>query len=205
MAAFLCEDPSLEKEMTAIDLGNGSTEIVSAFWDGKTVSKVKACSVDIGSEILVSKFQKLGSKYSNAIRSEAVSVAAVIADSGILQQHNQSPYLLGGVATKIGWLSRRGEDVRATYRPELVNGVEIPTLHLEELYRVVFAAYSKNPGVAAQIIDDRKGSSAEVLRVLSGAPFLYELCRAVSAGKTFKVSGYGVRHGMAFLLRQDLI
>jgi exopolyphosphatase/pppGpp-phosphohydrolase len=205
-AGFLCQDEEKDKDVvTAIDLGNGSTEIVRAQWDGVQITDLNSTSVALGSSKLMTSYNNNNqASYMDYLEKILPPIKASIQEAGIERIHNGSVYLIGGVATKIGWLKVR-KDLSDVYRPDLVNGVKVTLGVLTELFAKMDPLYRRDPQSVIKIIDPRRNSEEEAVRVLSGAPYLAALANSIHKGKEYFVSGYGVRHGMAYLLKHRLM
>ena len=105
---------------------------------------------------------------------------------------------------KIGWLNvrRHPSDV---YEPERVNGVAVPLPILDEFFARAHSEYRQSPEKVVRLIDAREGSEREAVRVISGSAYLAKLVRVLHTTSTPRVTGYGVRHGIAFLLLHGLL
>lgn len=204
-AALLCQDEENEEDViTVIDLGNGSTEIVRARWDGVQIEDLKSTSVALGSSRLMASYNNDKTSYMRYLEQQLPPIKKAIQEAGIERIHNGVMYFVGGVATKIGWLSKRANESEV-YRPDLVNGVKVTLDDLSKLFVTLDQLYRSKPQYVVRIIDPRRGSEHEAVRVISGAPYLVALAKSAHAGKAFLVSGYGVRHGMAYLLMHRLV
>jgi len=204
-AAIICETADSEEGLyTVIDLGNGSTEVVRAYWSNGRFENLKTASIDIGSQYLVELFQSNRQNYLKSIRREIVFRRTTKQFEGFSQTSEGRMYCVGGVPSKIGWLSVR-PDFQSTYQPEMVNGAKVTRPELAKLYIDLSKMYERNPQNASQIVDRRPQSKDEVLRVISGSAYLTLLGGTFYSGQELFISGYGVRHGMAFLLAHNLI
>ncbi len=76
---------------------------------------------------------------------------------------------------------------------------------LTEIFAQMDPLFRRNPQSVIKVIDPRRNSEEEAVRVLSGSLYLAELASSIHKGKEYFVSGYGVRHGMAFLLKHSLL
>lgn len=204
-AGLLCQDAENEKDViTLIDLGNGSTEIVRARWDGARIADLKSTSVALGSSALMASYNNRKTSYMRYLEQQLPPIKEAIEEAGIERTYNGVVYFIGSVATKIGWLIKRRNESEA-YRPDLVNGAKIELEKFDELFATIDLRYRRNPKAVVRIIDARRGSEREAVRVISGIPYIAALAKSVHAGNTFLVSGYGVRHGMAYLLKHGLV
>lgn len=204
-AAFLClEQDETTNLMTVIDVGNGSTEIVRARWKNEKFIDLRFAGNGVGSSKLMQAYKNGGLSYSQLLQNELVNISIALQEAGINKIDSGMFYMTGGAATRIGWLSKR-KYLSQDYRPDLVNGVKVRLDDLKEMYRTMGPAYIKNPQEVQRIIDPRKGSEEEALRVLSGSPYILELVTSIYEGETIRVSGYGLRHGMAFLLQHKIL
>lgn len=204
-AGLLCRDNINDPvTCTVIDEGNGSTEIVRATWNGEIVSDVKFAGFKTGSAELLNEYRKSPNKYLQYLIEKVSEVAEVLRDADVRTTATSEVYLAGGVATKIAWISVRSR-VDEHYKPHMVNGVKISVSHLLKLYSDLAKAYYADPRKTIQYIDSRRGSEDETPRIISSAPFLAKLRADVAPGDDVYVTGYGVRHGMAFLIRKEII
>ncbi len=206
VAGFLCSPAGLgpKTTCTVIDEGNGSTEIVRATWSGKSISGVAFHSASIGRAHLAERYQsnpagqiELSLKLTTDIKRELIR-------AGVFSDEPGAIYLVGGVATRIGWrLSGRSADEE--YRPDEVNGVRITKDALMKFYLKLSQLYAKDPEKARLFVDTRRGREKQALEVLGSIPFLMLLANQLDTRGPYFVSGYGVRHGMAFLIKHNLL
>ncbi len=205
VAGFLCQNEAEEKSVvTAIDLGNGSTEIARGRWDGETIAELKYTSIKIGSAQLMASYKSNRLSYFRALEKNLPSLTQTLRKAGIEDNQAGNVYVVGGVATKIGWQKER-KNAAELYRPERLNGLTMKLDTLSDLVLELEKMYATNPEECAKWVDPRHGSEKDVLRVLSGAPYLWGLVTSVHMGDSFRFSGYGVRHGMTYLLKHGLI
>jgi len=204
-AGFLCQDEDSGNDtISVIDLGNGSTEIVRASWNGVEIVNLKATSVSFGSSRLIDIYKKNEFSYMKFIEDNIPPIKKAIRETGIEQTYNGVIYVTGSAATKIGWQKKR-RDVSDVYRPHLVNGVKIKLDDLTDWYTSKSRAYKLNPKSVQRTIDPRRCSEIETLLVLAGAPYIWALVTTIDKGEEFFISGYGTRHGMAYLLKHGLL
>ncbi len=201
-AGFICiPNPAPGKRITVVDQGGGSTEIVSATWTGNGLANKCVDSLDIGIQRItdlylssptgyLSELQRLISGYDHIIRRHA-------------SKESSDLYLLGSVATKLAWLDKR-QSPADFYKPNLVNdhplGVAGILKQREELSRL----REKNPEAARRFVDARSGSEDETVRIVAGSTFLLMIAIKLNY-RCVRVSGYGLRHGMAFLILRGLV
>ena len=201
-AGFICvRGENSDRRYTIIDQGGGSTEITTATWTGNTIEKVRYDSIEIGNERIMDIFSRAGATYAKTIH-------------GLLEEYDDKiirhksversqVYLLGSVATKIAWLKvRKGID--DFYKPYLVNDVKLNVREIYDLHASILKIFRRDPEQARALIDARLSAEDEFARVMSGSVFLMMV--ALKLGyQEVSVSGYGVRHGMAFLARRGVI
>lgn len=204
-AGLLCQ-PDINEPVTCtvIDEGNGSTEMVRATWDGKSISDVKFAGFDIGSAELLAVYRSSPNKFLQYLIEKVREISGAVERAGIRSESACVVYLAGGVATKIAWINERS-NVKEHYKPHLINGARLSVPYLLRLYSQLGSMYAKKPSAAIEFIDSRRGSEDETPRVISSAPFLAKLRADVAPGDEVLVTGYGVRHGMAFLLNKSII
>ncbi|MDR3472897.1 MAG: hypothetical protein P4M09_14640 [Devosia sp.] len=197
-AAFMCErDRSVPTALTVIDLGTGSTEIAVGSWDGSMLDGLQFTSLDLGTASLVDLLRSSGKLFPHRVVELLSSLE--LAELGAVGKF----YLVGGVATKIGWMKvRRNGDQE--YKPYLVNGVSTSPTELIELYQKLAKLRITDSTIGRKLVDARPGSEDEFERVLTGSVFLAGLTTKLGAGEALYISGYGLRHGAAFLLQQGL-
>ena len=201
-AGFMCVKGQTEGiKYTAVDQGAGSTEIISAIWTGTTIAQPSFDTLDIGNSEVMELFnhaplsyprsiQERINRYDNSIKKHSAEV-------------NSRLYLLGSVATKIAWIKVR-KGVKDFYKPHLVNDVQLKVSDLYELYGRLLKIFNENPDKARSVVDARPEARDEFARVMSGSVFHMLLAKRMNYS-TVRASGYGVRHGMAFLVRRELI
>lgn len=204
-AGLLCETNVREPiTCTVIDQGNGSTEVVKARWDGSKISDVRFAGFELGSAELLQRYRSSPNEYLPFLIKRISSISKELSDLNIKNDGSSQVYLAGGVATKIAWINVR-ENEREHYKPHKINGAHLTVPYLLTLYSRLSAAYTKSPKSVENFIDSRRGSEDETPRVISSAPFLAKLRADVALGDDLYVTGYGVRHGMAFLMSKSLL
>jgi exopolyphosphatase/pppGpp-phosphohydrolase len=203
-AGFMCvptQGESVTKQYTVIDQGAGSTELISANWTGKTAEKVTFDSIEIGNQKTMEIFSESRADYGKKIYDLVEELGTKISRHKAIR--NSEIYLLGSVATKLAWLKVR-KGLNDFYKPYLVNDVRLNVRSTIKQYSDILKEYRTNPAHARSLIDARPGVEDEFARVMSGTAFL--MMASIKLGyQDVKVSGYGVRHGMAFLIRRGLI
>lgn len=204
-AGLLCEEVcNEEKRIVVIDEGNGSTEIIAANWHGSFIDEINFAGISIGSADLLSTYEKNPRRYLHELIEKVASVSHDLHSRGFAKKNKSRVYLAGGVATKIAWLNvRRAKGEH--YKPHLVNGAHLSVPYLLRLYSKLSEMYEKSPRAAIEFVDNRRGSESDTPRIISSAPFLAKLRSEVAIGEDIFVTGYGVRHGMAFLINNGLM
>lgn len=206
VAGLICSPASLAtmSTCTVIDEGSGSTEIVRATWSGKTITNVAFNSTAVGSTFLTEAYKSDPDGHIALTVDIITRIKEELKNAGVCPGEPGSIYLIGGIATRIGWLAS-GKSGSDEYRPEKVNGVKITRNGLIQLQKKLSSIYAENPEKARRLIDARKGRELEALRVLGSTPFLLFLANHLDSRGQYFISGYGVRHGMAFLIKRNLI
>ncbi|WLQ16818.1 hypothetical protein O5O45_12915 [Hahella aquimaris] len=205
ITGFLCQNEESNRQpISVIDLGNGSTEIVRGAWDGSGIVDLKTVSFPVGSSWLVDIYSKNEKKYTKFLQDILSSVAKNLRQKGIEKSNDGVVYVAGGVVTKIAWQMVRENDTDL-YRPEAVNGVIVKLDDLTDWFAKTSRDYKLSPLAVQKTIDPRRNTEKEALRTLSGGPYIWGLVTTVHAGETFLTTGYGLRHGIAFLLKNELI
>lgn len=202
--AIMCERNKKKPfSSIVIDEGSGSTEVSYASWDGSAVLNFKHAELSLGSSDLVTHFANAPKGYLKKLP-EIISDYAEVLEGGFQEiDEEQNVYLAGGVATKLAWLKVRNR-ADEPYQPYRVNGVELSTEHLIRIYGELSRLYDQSPKKVSMVVDPRPGSTDEGVRVLSSAPFLALLVSRISSRSDLLVTGYGLRHGMSFLLLNDV-
>jgi exopolyphosphatase/pppGpp-phosphohydrolase len=204
VAGFACTSRTPGTRCTVIDEGSGSTEIVSATWNGEALEGLAFHSVPIGSVALLEAYKGDAKAHVEHTINLIRSMTPEIARAGIAEGETGDLFLLGGVATSIGWQATKGTGLQE-YRPAEINGAEVTMADLDGLHQRLFRLYKKDPAAARRAVDTRRGSEDHVLRVLSSLPFLTLLSAYLAPRSRYFISGYGVRHGMAFLIQHNLV
>jgi exopolyphosphatase/pppGpp-phosphohydrolase len=182
---------------TIVDQGAGSTEVCTSSWSDMKAGRIHFDRLDIGHQGIMNVFES-GSGYLKAIEEIKGIVAgfqnrllrhAAIDESEIC--------MLGSVATKIAWhkVRKRKDEKYNLYR---VNGVRLSVREIFEFHSSFLALYRKDRDEARIEIDARKGAEDEIERVISNSVYLM-LLAATLKHQAIRVSGFGTRHGMAFL------
>lgn len=204
-AAFFCLDSDEETQpLTVIDLGNGSTQVARGHWTGSKIASLKTASAPVGSSLLMNRYSQDGASFVQFAKTQVSLMKKALHQADIGQERSGLLYLAGGVATKIGWLNVR-RDADEFYKPERVNGVAVRQKVLDESFAIMHGEYVRNPANVVSFVDPREGSEREALRVISGAPYLAALVHDLQTMPTPRITGYGVRHGIAFLLLHGLL
>jgi exopolyphosphatase/pppGpp-phosphohydrolase len=204
-AGFICVGPgATDADITVVDEGNGSTEIVRARWNGTEMVEVRFTSLPIGSSALLSMFCENQDTYMQKVGRDIVPFIRMADAAGIGRCVGGRVYFVGGVATKIAWLKmRKGQ--HDTYNPALVNGARLESEEMIRLYLGLKKMFRDDRMKAIRLVDGRRGSEDEAPRVIASVPFISLLASGLSDRREFLVSGYGLRHGMAFLVYHGLI
>jgi len=187
---------------TIVDQGAGSTEICTSSWSDMKAGRIEFNRLDIGHQGIMEVFE-YGSGYMKAIE----EIKAIIARfSNKLIRHaatdKSEVCMLGSVATKIAWhkVRTRRDEKYNLYR---VNGARLSVNDIFEFHAYFLALYRKDREQARIEIDARKGAEDEIERVLSNSVYLMLLAASLKH-KAIRVSGFGTRHGMAFLALKGL-
>jgi exopolyphosphatase/pppGpp-phosphohydrolase len=206
VAGFLCVRTSRDAATTCtiIDEGSGSTEIVRATWSGACITDVAFNSTAVGSIYLMDAYKTNPDGHIALIVDLISKIKDELRSAGVCPGKPGSIYLLGSVATRIGWLAS-GKTGADEYRPDKVNGVRVTRNGLIQLHKTLSRMHAEDPNKARRFVDVRRGREQEALRVLGSTPFLLFLASHLDARGQFFISGYGVRHGMAFLIKRGLI
>lgn len=204
VAGFACTSRIPGTRCTVIDQGSGSTEIVRATWTGGGFEDLAFHSADIGSVSLVEAYKANRKDHMLHTRGLIEQMVPALAETGLSAGEAGSLYLVGGVATSIGWQATKGTGLQ-DYVPAEVNGVSATLKELDALYQRLSTLLRTDPVAARRQVDTRPGSEDHILRILSSLPFLIVLASFLKPEGPFSFSGYGVRHGMAFLIQHGLI
>lgn len=204
VAGFACTSMTDGTSCTVIDEGSGSTEIVRATWSGSDFEDVSYYSAHIGSVALLEAYKN--SPKGHLERTQHV-IAAMCPDfeaAGLSPGSHGRLFMIGGVATSLGWLAAKGSGMQ-NYRPHEINGVRLTMAMMDDLYARLARAWRHDPRAARLAVDTRKGSEDHILKLLSSLPFLVVLARHLDPTGPYYVSGMGVRHGMGFMLWHGLL
>lgn len=204
VAGLLCTPATPGTNLTVVDAGSGSTEIVRASWNGRSVIDLTFHSVEIGNVALVEAFCADTKDHIPHVVTLIGQLKDELASAGIYPSTSGHLYLVGGVATRTGWLLA-GNSGDRPYRPEELNGARIPRDRMIALYQRLSRLYLSDPQAAQRLVDTREGGREQLLRLLSELPFLALLANYLDPRGQYLTSGFGVRHGIAFLLQRGLI
>lgn len=202
VSGFACMPSSSNNACTVIDLGDGSTEVVSARWSNGAISNLSSGSVEIGGAYLAEMLKADPLSHLANTAKLIRDVKERLGRAGLASLAIGRVYLVGGVATRIGWLAS-GRSSSEPYRPEKVNGVEVTQDQLVRLYQLIFETWHRDKEAGQALVDSRQGSQDYAERVLSSIPFITLLAFHLDPQGTYYVSGYGLRHGMAYLIRRN--
>jgi exopolyphosphatase/pppGpp-phosphohydrolase len=204
VAGFACTSRQPGTRCTIIDEGSGSTEFVAATWTGKEIADFSYFSIDLGSVALLEFFKNDMKGHNERVTNSIRELIPDLTSSGVASENPGKLFLLGGVATSIGWLATKKTGMQE-YRPIEINGAKLTFSELDQLHRGLHSLYRKDPVGARRFVDTRQGGEEHILKVLSSLPFLTLLASFIEQSGQYYVSGYGVRHGMAFLIRHGLL
>jgi exopolyphosphatase/pppGpp-phosphohydrolase len=205
VAGFACTDRLPGTQCTVIDQGSGSTEIVRATWNGNGFDGLAFHSVDVGSVALLEGYKRDAKGHFAQSHSLIAQMVPALDEAGLTPSEAGDLFLVGGAATSIGWQAAFGTGLQ-NYVPAEMNGRSATLDALQQLYTSLQKDLRKDPVTARRRVDTRPGSEDHILRVLSSFPFLIVLASYLKPGdRPFFFSGYGARHGMAFLIQHDLI
>jgi exopolyphosphatase/pppGpp-phosphohydrolase len=201
-AGFMCTQSKRgECRYTVIDQGGGSTEIITATWNDGRIEDILFNSIPIGTLGLARLLEQDGQTYSSSV------VNILTPYESIIRAHKSSGgaelYLLGSVATKIAWLSRR-RDVAEVYKPYLVNNLSLTTTDILKTRNRIVDLFEEDKDKARSFVDPRASGEDDFRQVVQGSGLLMLISLRLEHFK-LRVSGYGTRHGMAFLAMRDLI
>lgn len=205
VAGFACTSQEPGTRCTVVDEGSGSTEIVSGLWTGSAIDDLAFHSEAIGSVMLVEAYKAQSKGHMAHVTTILQGIVPQLTASGIAAASPGGQlFLVGGVATSIGWLATKRTGMQE-YNPAEINGARVSLAELDKFYRGLADLYRRDPAAARRVVDTRRGSDDHVLKVLSSLPYLILLANFMQPSGTFFVSGYGVRHGMAYLIKNGLI
>jgi exopolyphosphatase/pppGpp-phosphohydrolase len=204
VAGFACTSRKPGTRCTVIDEGSGSTEIVSATWTGGAVKDLAFFSVDVGSVALLEEYKSDAKGHLPRTTQRLGEMLPSLGAAGVASGDPGALYLVGGVATSIGWLASKKTGMQE-YRPAEINGAVVTLSDLDKLYKGLARLMKTDPAAARRAVDTRRGSEDHVLKVLSSLPYLTLLSSYLQPSGTYYVSGYGVRHGMGFLIKNGLV
>jgi hypothetical protein len=125
-------------------------------------------------------------------------------DNGLNRPESCLVYTSGGAATKLAWLSAR-RSLEEIYKPYRINGHKVSFGALNQSYLDLRELFNRSPSEAAAFVDHRYGSEDEVVRVLACTPFLTLLNMGMGNTDDIVFSGYGLRHGLAYLLGKSIL
>ena len=204
VAGFACTSRAPGTRCTIIDQGSGSTELVRATWTGSGFEGLAFHSAKIGSVSLLEAYKADRKGHIAYTRGLIERMVPDLSETGLSSGDAGTLLLVGGVATSIGWQATKGTGLQE-YVPAEVNGVSATLKDLDTLHSRLSALYKTDPVMARRQVDTRPGSEDHVVRILSSLPFLIVLASFLKPEGPFFFSGYGVRHGMAFLIQHGLI
>lgn len=203
VAGFACTNRSPGTQCTIVDLGSGSIEVVNGTWDGQRPTSLAFHSSAIGSKALLEQYRANPQGHVATVMALLVELTGDLERKGVAAGREQQVYLVGGMATNIGWLATRSESLEG-YNPAAMNGLELSVDQMNALHQRLMRDIQNDPVAARQAVDPRPGNEEVILQILGNLSFLTILASFLSPGP-YRVSGYGVRHGMAFLIRRGLL
>jgi exopolyphosphatase/pppGpp-phosphohydrolase len=187
---------------TIVDQGAGSTEVCTSSWSDMKDGRIEFDRLDIGHQGIMEVFDP-GSGYGKAIE-EIKSIVARFHNKLIRHAAigKSEICMLGSVPTKIAWykVRTRRDEKYNLYR---VNGSRLSVKEMFEFHASFLTLYRKDQDEARIEIDARKGAEDEIERVISNSVYLM-LLAATLKHQAIRVSGFGTRHGMAFLALKGL-
>ena len=204
VAGFGCTSRAPGTRCTVIDQGSGSTEIVQATWNGHGFEDLAFHSTAVGTVSLLEAFKANRKGHFAASQALIQEMIPAFNETGLSSGDAGTVLLVGGAATSIGWLATKGTGLQ-NYVPAEMNGRSARVQELQDLYTELYVGSKKDPIRTQRRVDTRPGSQDHLLRVLSSFPFLIVLASFFRGDGQFMFSGYGARHGMAFLIQHDLI
>ncbi|MBV9992959.1 MAG: hypothetical protein JOZ72_16905 [Alphaproteobacteria bacterium] len=195
-AGFMClRGRTVGRRITVVDQGGGSTEFISATWSGQGLDAPTLDSIDFGAQKAVDMFLSSSANYLRAFQD------AMSSYEDVLRKHRGGSdhilYALGSVATKLAWLKVR-ENEADFYKPHLVNDTCLELNRIFQERAQILKMYEKDPVRARRYVDSRSGSEDEAPRIIAGSAFLMLIAMRLGYD-IIRVSGYGLRHGLAFL------
>lgn len=199
VAGFACTDQSAGTVCTVIDEGSGSTEIVRATWNGSEIENISYFSVHLGSVSLLESYKENAKGHTLRVQHVIENMRPEIDAAGLTPSVTGKLFMIGGVATSVGWLATKGTGMQ-NYRPSEINGSRLTMSMMDDLNGKLNRAWRTDPRSARQAVDTRRDSEDHILKVLSSLPFLAMLAGYFDSGGTYFVSGMGVRHGIGFLI-----
>lgn len=199
-AGLLCENNRFDPvHCIIVDEGNGSTEIAIGEWSGSSVSDFDSTSFDIGSAALAELFERDPANFADQLRGVVESRVPQLKQIRRKGREDSVFYIGGSAATKAAWLKVRS-DRFDHYDPAKVNGVEFTNETLLKMYEAIGGLYVKDKRQAIRLVDDRCGSESEASRLISSIPYFILIESIVRGRGIYRVTGYGLRHGIGFLI-----
>ena len=185
---------------TIVDQGAGSTEITTANWTGLAISNRVFNGLGSGHRQFSSLFETSSFSYVREINNFVESNH----ENFLSHRHTANGKLcvLGSAATKIAWIKIR-KSIDDAYKASLVDSVDITAKEIFDIHARVTAIFKRDPKQARYYIDPRLNTPDETARVLSGSVFFIMVCKKLGFS-SLRVSGYGTRHGIAFLIHKGL-
>jgi len=180
-----------------IDVGNGSTDIFLVDQDGVE----KFHSWPIGAASLEEAFRKENGSIDAVVK----KIPSEIMPRGTkkLDLSNSNVVLMGGLITKISWVSfRHGPQER--YRSDRLNGYASSTSDVNMVFNEVFE-HLKTGGIAGarEFVDPYEAETWKLLQVLSGCKY-FDFLSSNFGFTNFTVCGASLRHGVLAELSEGL-
>jgi exopolyphosphatase/pppGpp-phosphohydrolase len=204
VAGFACTPMTDGTTCTVIDEGSGSTEIMRATWTGANFDNTCYYSTHIGSVSLLESYKESAKEHIERVRHVIASMIPVFDEVGLTPGSHGKLFMIGGVATSVGWLATKGTAMQ-NYRPSEINGAILEMSMIDDLQYKLATAFRTDPRTARLAVDARRGSEDHILKVLSSLPFLGILASYLDPQGPYYVSGMGTRHGVGFMLWHGLI
>jgi len=207
LSSLLCERGRFENKLfTVVDQGAGSLEILTAKWSNRTIEVVENHSFKLGHQLGQKMFEEAPNDHLNKVSNLLKLIETELSVHSRKNTRSEKVYLQGSVATKLAWLKVRPAGVdRDRYNNKFINGVKLNYDWMLGEYQKLYKMFCENYEEGVAYVDARPNGKNDFAMVVSNLPILLLLIGKIGHSSQSYVSGYGTRHGVAFMMTNKLI
>lgn len=182
------------ERVLTVDLGAGSIEFAVGESLADDVRLESAQSVSLGTDVLGVQFRQ----QDRNIRSLYIALGKQVADKVAHWERVTRIVAMGSAATKLGWARRVMSDnagtLSGTYDKKLAHGQQVTRGQIGALLN----SATKDPMRVRELLDPHIKDFSEFDAIITGSVLLDHVL--INSGfKSFTVSTWGTRHGLAWL------